>query len=104
MIMYTTCEQWYDACVDKQKSGQIDEAIVMLLELVEKHPDYALAYAALGAYYTKKEQFDDAMEFCKTYCEKAPDDPFGFSVLSSLSIRIGRRQEPEEALMRSGNL
>jgi len=102
--MYTTCEQWYDACVDKQKFGQIDEAIAMLRELVDKYPDYALAYAALGAYYTKKEQYDDAMEFCKKYCEKAPDDPFGYSVLSSLSIRIGRRQEAEEALMRSRNL
>ena len=102
--MYTTCEQWYDACVAKQKSGQIDEAIAMLRELIEKYPDYALAYAALGAYYTKKEQYDEAMAFCKTYCEKAPDDPFGFSVLSSLSIRIGRRQEAEEALMRAGNL
>ena len=102
--MYTTCEQWYDACVAKQKSGQIDEAITMLRELVEKYPDYALAYAALGAYYTKKEQYDDAMEFCKKYCEIAPDDPFGYSVLSSLSIRIGCRQEAEEALMRSSHL
>ena len=99
--MYTTPEQWYDACVDKQKSGQIDEAMTMLRELVEKFPDYALAYAALWAYYTKKEQYDDAMEQCKKYCEKVPDDPFGFSVLSSLSIRIGRRQEAEDALMRS---
>ncbi len=99
--MYTTPEQWYDACVEKQKSGQIDEAITMLRELVEKFPEYALAYAALGAYYTKKEQYDEAMEFCKKYCEAAPDDPFGYSILSSLSIRIGRRQDAEEALMKS---
>ena len=102
--MYTTPVQWYDACVDKQKSGQIDEAIVMLHELIEKFPDYVLAYAALGAYYTKKEQYGDAMEFCKKYCEKAPNDPFGYSILSSLSIRIGRRQDAEEALMQSQNL
>ena len=102
--MYTTPEQWYDVCVEKQKSGQIDEAIAMLRELVETYPDYALVYAALGAYFTKKEQYDDAMEFCKKYCEKAPNDPFGYSILSSLSIRIGRRQEAEEALMRSGSL
>jgi len=87
--------------MDKQKTGQIDEAIVMLRELVEKFPDYALAYAALGAYFTKKELFDDAMEFCKKYCEKEPNDPFGYSILSSLSIRIGRRQEAEDALMRA---
>jgi len=102
--MYTTPELWYDACVNKQKAGQIDEAIVMLCELIEQFPDYALAYAALGAYYTKKELYDDAMEFCKKYCEKAPNDPFGYSVLSSLSIRIGRRQDAEEALMRSQTL
>jgi len=102
--MYTTPELWYDACVEKQKSGQIDEAIAMLGELVDKFPDYALAYAALGAYYTKKEQYDDAMEFCKKYCEKEPNDPFGYSVLSSLSIRIGRRQEAEDALARSRGL
>ncbi|MCL2305794.1 MAG: tetratricopeptide repeat protein [Planctomycetaceae bacterium] len=99
--MFTNPEQWYDACVEKQKTGQIDEAIAMLRELVEKFPDYALAYAALGAYYTKKELYDDAVEFCKKYCEKAPDDPFGYSILSSLSIRVGRRQDAEEALMRS---
>ena len=99
--MYTTPEPWYDVCVEKQKSGQIDEAIMMLRELVEKFPDYALAYAALGAYYTKKEQYEEAMAFCKKYCEKVPNDPFGYSVLSSLSIRAGRRQDAEEALARS---
>jgi len=102
--MYTTPEQWYDVCVEKQKAGQIDEAIVMLREIVEKFPDYALAYAALGAYYTKKELYDDAMECCKQYCEKEPADPFGYSILSSLSIRIGRRQDAEDALLRSRDL
>ena len=99
--MYTTPEPWYDACVEKQKTGQIDDAIAMLCELAEQFPDYALAYAALGAYYTKKEEYDDAMACCKKYCEKVPDDPFGYSILSSLSIRIGRRQDAEKALMQS---
>ena len=102
--MYTTPEEWYDACVAMQKEGQRDEAITMLHQLVEKYPDYALAYAALGAYCSQKEQFDDAMEFCKKYCELEPNDPFGYAILSSLSIRIGRRQEAEDALMRSRNL
>lgn len=102
--MYTTPEEWYDACVAKQKSGNIDEAISMLLELLEKYPQYALAHAALGVYYTRKEQYEQAVEHSKKYCELVPEDPFGFSVLSSLAIRIGRKQDAEEALMKAHEL
>jgi len=102
--MYTTPEEWYDACVEMQKDGQLDEAIAALHQLVEKYPDYALAYAALGAYYSQKEQFDDSMTHCRKYCQLEPNDPFGYAILSSLAIRGGLRQEAEDALMRSRNL
>ena len=102
--MYTTPEEWYDAAVAKKKEGQLDNAITMLGELLEKHPSYALAHAALGAYYTQKELFDLAVNNCKKYCELEPEDPFGYTILSSLCIKLGRRQDAEDALMKSRNL
>ncbi len=103
-LMYETPEDWYDACIACKKSGNIDEAIGMLKELVEKYPQYALAYAALGAYYAQKNQVEEAIEYSKKYCEWAPDDPFGFSILSSLCIKLGRREEAEEALFQARDL
>ena len=102
--MYTTPDEWYDAAVAKKKEGQLNDAVSMLNELLAKHPGYALAYAALGAYYTQKELFDLAVDNCQKYCELEPQDPFGYTILSSLCIKLGRRQEAEEALMKSRNL
>lgn len=102
--MYETREQWYDACVAKKKSGDLDGAISMLNELLEKFPDYALAHAALGVYYSAKDMFDESVRHSKMYCECEPEDPFGFSVLSSLCIKLGRREEAEEALFKARDL
>lgn len=102
--MFDTQEEWYDACVEKQKSGDLDGAITMLNELLEKYPENALAHAALGVYYSRKGLIDESIEHCKKYCQFEPEDSFGYSILSSMCIKLGRREEAEDALFKARDL
>lgn len=94
----------YDAIVATWKAGDADTALAQMSELIAAHPEEALPYAALSAWYKAKGQIDDAIAYAEKYCEKAPDDPFGFSILSALRLMVGLRLEAEEALMKARDI
>jgi tetratricopeptide (TPR) repeat protein len=96
--------QWYDACIAQQRSGDREGAIDDLKELIEAYPDYALAYAALSAFHGQMDQYDDAIAYGEKYVELEPEDPFGFTTLSSLYQKAGNLPKAEEALMKSRQL
>lgn len=102
--MFSTPEEWYDACVLCKQGGDTQNAITMLHHLLETFPDYPLAYAALSAYYAQIGDLFRAIEHGRKYCELTPNDPFGFSILSLLYIKQGLRTEAEEALMSARDL
>ncbi|MDR3110304.1 MAG: hypothetical protein LBU65_11580 [Planctomycetaceae bacterium] len=101
--MPSTTEQ-YDAIVTVWKSGQYDDAIAQMLKLHETSPTFALAAAALAAWNQKIGKPDDAIKYAEKYCELAPDDSFGFSILSSYYISVGLHNEAEDAQMKARNL
>ena len=94
-------EDAYDACVELHQAGKTEEAIAALLKLTEEHPDYALPYLALATWSALLERFEDAVRYGKKYCELAPEDHFGYTALSALSIRGGLKEEAETALMQA---
>lgn len=94
-------EDWYDSCIELQRAGKLDEAIESLLKLCAEHPVYSLPRLALSVFYAKNEQFEESLEHGKKYCEMEPEDPFGYTSLSSLALKAGDRDAAEDALVRA---
>jgi predicted Zn-dependent protease len=94
----------YDACVELQRAGKLAEATEALKKLTAEYPDFSLPYNALAAIYKKNNEMDAAIQNIEKYCELEPDDPFGFSILSSYCIGAGRHEQAEEALGRAHDL
>ena len=89
----------YDATVLQEVNGDRAGAIDALRKLAAENADFALPYTALSAMYNRDGHIDQAVEYAKRYTECEPNDPFGYTILSSLCIKAGRREEAEEALM-----
>ncbi|MDR1385533.1 MAG: tetratricopeptide repeat protein [Planctomycetaceae bacterium] len=91
----------YDEAIAEYKSGNINAAVELLRQLLAKFPNYSLAHNALSVMYNRIGKSDQAIEHAKRVCEIEPDDTFGYTVLSSLCIKKGRREEAEDALMQA---
>ena len=94
----------YDEAIARHRSGDADAAIEMLRQLLAQNPNYLLAHNALGVLYSRQGKINQAIEHAKRVCEIDPDDPFAFTILSTLCIKNGRREEAEEALMKGNQL
>lgn len=89
----------YDAAIIQEIDGDRAGAIDALRTLAAENTGFGLAYTALSAMYNRDGKIDQAVEYAKRYTECEPEDPFGYTILSSLCIKAGRREEAEEALM-----
>lgn len=78
--------------------GKADEAIDRLKQLAADVPDYALTFNALAAFAKQRGELDEAIRYIKEYCQLEPNDPFGFTILSSYCIAAGNRGDAEIAL------
>lgn len=96
-----TRENRYAAAEELKNSGDLAGAVEALEALVADWPDYALAYAALGAWCTRLDRHEDAVRYARRVCELEPHDPFSFTALSVACQRGGRIAEAEDALARS---
>lgn len=94
-------EAGYAAAEKLKNSGDLAGAVAALEALVARHPDYALAYSALGAWCTRLDRHDEAVRYARRVCELEPTDPFSFTALSVACQRGGRIAEAEDALARS---
>ena len=94
----------YDACMELHRAGRLDEAVAALEKLVAEQPDFALTYNALAAIHKKKGDLPTAIGYAQKYCEFAPDDSFGYTILSSYQLEAGNRPAAEEALGKAYDL
>ncbi len=94
-----TKEERYDHAIELQQSGNIEEAIAELENLVKDYPDYALAYAALSVFYSRQGRHEEAIRAGEQVCELEPDDPFSFVALSLICQKAGELAKAEMALM-----
>ena len=102
-IAMTALEQ-YETCIELQRAGNGAGYKEMLQKIIADFPDFSLAYNALAALYKKDGDIESAIENMQKYCVLEPNDPFGFSVLSTYCIGAGRRAEAEEALGQANEL
>lgn len=91
-------DQRYDEAIALQQAGKVDEAVAKLEAILVDFPEYALAHAALAAFYGKMNRADEAVEHSRRVCELEPDDPFSYMAMSMICQRVGRIPEAEKAL------
>ena len=94
----STPETLYDEAIALQQAGKLEEAVASLESLVKSHPDFALAHAALSAFYSKQGRHGPAVEQAELVCELDADDPFSFMAKSLVCQRAGMIREAEEAM------
>jgi tetratricopeptide (TPR) repeat protein len=73
--------------------GKLDEAIVQLLKIIEKNPNYAPAYANLGVTYYGKRKLDKAIEAFKRAIEINPNHKTAHSNLGNVYTDLKRYDE-----------
>ncbi len=94
----STPDTLYDEAIELQQAGKLAESITRLESLAQAHPDFALAHAALSAFYSKQGRHGEAVEQALLVCELDPDDPFSFMAKSLVCQRAGMIHEAEEAM------
>ena len=94
-----TKEEMSDEAIAMQQEGNLEEAVGKLQVLLDAHPDYALAHAALSVFFSKLDKHDEAVEHAQKVCDLEPEDPFSFVAMSLICQKAGRLKEAEHALM-----
>lgn len=67
----------------------------------EFDPEHRESRFRLAELYHHMGRYDEALRFCREYCELAPDDPVAWLSLGVLSVRSRQLQEAEAALRRA---
>ena len=87
----------YDAAIELQQQGHLQQAIDKLRDLVAQDDGYALGHAALSVFYSKLDRHDEAVEHAARVCQLEPEDPFSFVAMSLICQKAGRLAEAEQA-------
>jgi predicted Zn-dependent protease len=98
-----SADQTYDEAIELQQSGKLEEAVGKLEQLAADEPSFALAHAALAAFYSKLERHDEAVEQQRKVCELEPEDPFSFMAMSMICQKAGQIAEAEAAMSTAMN-
>jgi predicted Zn-dependent protease len=93
----------YDEAIELQQTGNMDEAVKRLEDLAKSQPEFALAHAALSAFYSKQGRHDEAVQQALLVCDLDPDDPFSYMAKSLVCQRAGMIREAEDAMAEAMN-
>ena len=96
-------ETLYDEAIELQQAGKLDEALTRLETLAKSQPEFALAHAALSAFYSKQGRHSEAVEQAMLVCDLDPDDPFSYMAKSIVCQRAGMIREAEDAMAEAMN-
>ncbi len=91
----------YDEADRLKDAGKLEEAAALLMGILAKDPDYALAHSALAVIYTRMNRHDEAVSHGLRACKLEPNDPVSFTALSVTYEHAGRVPEAEEAMARA---
>jgi len=68
--------------------GKLDEAVVILHEILAEEPHHVLTHLTLGRIYTLQGKFDQAVEHGRKACELEPMEAFNYTALSVTYQRV----------------
>lgn len=100
----STPSSLYDEAVKIYESGDVEQAVEKLKEVLAADENYVLAHSASAVYYQKLGKFDEAIEHAKKVTELEPDDNFSYLQLSVICQRCGRIAEAEDALAKAHSM
>jgi predicted Zn-dependent protease len=103
MNLMSTPAKLYDEAIELQQAGKLDDAVARLEALAQSQPDFALAHAALSAFYSKQGRHGEAVAQAQLVCELDADDPFSYMAKSLVCQRAGMIHEAEEAMAEGMN-
>ena len=103
-IPMATPEELYREAEQLKEQGNLEGANAKLAEILEQHPDYALAHSALAKNLTTLKQHDQAIAHAQKVTELEPNDFFSFMALSVTYQRAGKIPEAEDAMAKARTL
>jgi len=68
--------------------GKLDEAVVILNDILTEEPKHVLTHLTLGRIYTLQGKFDEAVEHGRKACELEPLEAFNYTALSVTYQRV----------------
>lgn len=92
---FSDYENCYELSIQKEKSGETDEAILLLEIEVQKHPDHSEAWSLLGKLHAKN---DDDTKAISAMLRGLEVDPYNLDLLLSLGISCTNELDQDQAL------
>lgn len=80
------------------KAGMRAEAIQVLLDGIERHPDYMSAHVALGKLYIEEDNIEGALSEFRRVADAIPDNLFAQRRLADIYLLQGDREGARKAL------
>ncbi len=96
-----TNEELYNEADRLKDAGKLEESAMVLEQLAQQDPSYALAHSALAVVYGRLKRHEDAIRHGLKVCELEPDEPFSFTAMSVTFQRAGKIPEAEDAMARA---
>jgi len=93
-----TNEELYGQAERLKDEGKLEESTVVLEQLCQHDPGYALAHSALAVIYGRLKRHDEAIQHGLKVCELEPNEPFSFTAMSVTYQRAGKIPEAEDAM------
>ncbi len=78
----TETMQKYNTAERLKDEGKLDEAAVLLNEILAEEPAHVLTHLTLGRIYTVQGKFDQAIAHGNQACQLEPKEPFNYTALS----------------------
>ena len=91
-------EELYDQALTLFSQNQLEEAVSVFLDIIQKHPDYIEGHMGLAHAYERIQDYDGAIEAVKNAIDLNPNDSLAYSSLSMFYQRKGMIPEAEEAM------
>lgn len=84
----STIVETYNRAEKLKDEGKLDEAVSLLLHILEQEPNHVLTHLTLGRIFTLQGKFDLAVAHGVKACELEPEEPFNFTAMSVTYQRV----------------
>ncbi len=82
IITMTETMQKYNVAEKLKDEGKLDEAALLLNEILAEDPSHVLTHLTLGRIYTVQGKYEQAISHGQQACQLEPKEPFNFTALS----------------------
>ena len=89
-------ERFYQESLELYRSGNLNQAIAKLEELIALDPAFSDGLETLGVLYAKADRLDDAIEMMKRLAKVSPNHIMAHANLSRFYVQKGMILEAEQ--------